>query len=382
MCALAGCGRIFFDPLDAPSLDGATGDGRNPCLPRIDITTATGSIHMPTIAAKPDLIAVMWMDEQDNGLLGVHLELIDPDGTVRTTPLAIDHERPPENRPWLSGIAASPSVFGVAWFEYTATYVDTLYFATVGFDGVIRSGPTLVVPAVAGNASVLWTGSAFAVVYAINRDNPPLFGSPAYVDVAYFDESGASLGPPARLSELTALANYPAAVWTGSGFIAAWADARAGMPSIYLTTADAAGTKTSADIVRGRTANLPYLAWNGSEALLVYPGPDVASPQMHLERYDAAGNMLGATFLPLAVYNLAAAWDRDHWVVIGQIAGAFPVRMSFAPDLTQLGSPVDIWQFHSGFGSRIAVLSDRLVITEVNNDDYPMKLGILQVCAP
>jgi len=88
--------------------------------------------------------------------------------------------------------------------------------------------------------ALLWTGSAFALIYDDSRDGTK------QIYFARLAETGTRLGPEQKLSAAAGDCTTPALAWNGNSLAAVWTQTQGNMKQVMLAMLNAAGEVTRA----------------------------------------------------------------------------------------------------------------------------------------
>jgi hypothetical protein len=218
----------------------------------------------PVVAHAPGgNLAVAWMDQFDDGSLGVQVALITP------SPLQVK----------ATGRVATPDIAGWPWIA--------------GDDGTL---------------AIVWRDQATA------SNGVPSYDIPfATLDV---QQVTASAQTSLRGSGKTE-ANLPRMIRTSAGFLAAWEDRRASDNEIFMALVDPSGGPMGGGLVEepnSGDANWPNMAWTAQTAAIVYYQWRDARPQVFMSLVDETGARVGHLH-DLQVSNGTGGWSKYPDVV-------------------------------------------------------------------
>jgi hypothetical protein len=164
---------------------------------------------------------------------------------------------------WVSGIVWSGSTFGLAWHDDRDTDYD-MYFTFAGRDGS-KPIPDIRLTYAEGNAwvaSMVWTTSVYALAWSDQR------GGPYDVWFTRVNDVGGEVGSDDQITDYPSNATEVSLVWTGSAFGVAWADDRDESTEIYFAGVGAEGDKLTGDAritAADEDSADPSLVWTGSQ---------------------------------------------------------------------------------------------------------------------
>jgi len=190
------------------------------------------------------------------------------------------------------------SSYAVAWID-ARLGAPQLYFTRVSSDGIKIGADIQVTSCSAGsslaNHRIAWSGSSFGIVWQDSRDgNQEIY-------FALLDSAGVKQGSDMRVTEDTAVSNFPVIQWDGNGFGIFYSDTRPGVSNIYFSRMKSDGSKdtSTGDVaVTDKSVNtmVSDCAWNGSEYRLAwYQEYSLGLYSVHTSLAKTTGHLTGKT---------------------------------------------------------------------------------------
>ena len=183
----------------------------------------------PWVAGDDDVLAMAWSD-QPGAAYDVRFARIDPQDLSVSQPVSLRGAAAGDGR--LPRLIRTSFGFMSAW-EDMRTSDNEIYMALVDSQGK-KIGGGLVEEANTGDANwpnIAWTGAAAGVVYYQFRTGRP------QIFMSFVDRSGARVAGlhDVRVSDATTgWSKYPDVLWTGSAFGVMYVDTRDGAPALWL----------------------------------------------------------------------------------------------------------------------------------------------------
>ncbi|MBW2263438.1 MAG: hypothetical protein JRG91_15845 [Deltaproteobacteria bacterium] len=230
------------------------------------VTDATDSSAVPRISWTGSQYGIAW----HRGVIAdteIYFARVGADGAMIGTELRVTTAVRLSS---YADIAWTGSAWGLVWQDSRRPLGgEDVYFQHVGGDGALVGGNVQVIRlnAALSFPRMTWSGSEFAIAWA---DNPE---GNFEVYFARLDGTGSMVGSELRLTSAAENSGTASIVWTGSEYAIAWVDARDGNNEIYLARVSASGTKLTSDIRITDfllSSDSPYLEWTGRDFGLAF----------------------------------------------------------------------------------------------------------------
>jgi hypothetical protein len=245
-----GNAEIYFARLDA----GGTAVGSQA---RITHDGATSTA--PSLVWNGTGFGVAWTDERSGP--DIYFARLDDTGSVLGAETRISSNDAGYGDQSDPDLAWNGTEYGLAWQGDLLSNVD-VYFARIDAAGVSGGGSAITSdPAGSHRPSLSWSGSEWGVAWSDDRDGDE------EIYFARLDASGAKLGGDLRLTDSTGASDHAALVRAGGEYGLAWTDARNGAEETWFVRLnDSGGVVGSAFQVSDGTAlaERPSAIWNGA----------------------------------------------------------------------------------------------------------------------
>ena len=304
--------------------DGLCARGRIACIEAV-LVCAANNMAMPEIC-----------DTLDNDCDGNSDESpIKPSGDVRLAEAAGDVRSP--------DLASTGAGYGVVWAEAREGPLTQLFYTFIDNDGVKQIGDIQLTdeagaPPGRQSPDIVWNGTEFGITWVDNRNNlfPDLYFVLLDADGEVLprvdpDAPNGEIAEELRVTPESTNAGGPSLVWNGSGWAAAFSDARNRTPleendEIYFSRISGEGESLDPENIRITTDPLdfpardftPSLAWNGNEYAIVWFGLNrQGGSGVYFTRVSRDGVAIGEPRLIAAT----AGWPKPSLVWAGDSYG-------------------------------------------------------------
>ncbi len=328
----AGCGRLGYEAsgFEAEDIDDGGPDDADPALssdadptmPSIDagvtderpVSAVEGDERRPTLAWTGAAFLLVWDDDR-HGDTELYLARLDADGAKATDEVRLT------NATTFSGFPAaawSGSELGVVW-EDDRDGPSQIFFARFDESGAPLDGPVKLSNS-NGNAydsALVWNGSEYAAAWDDGGNNQ------SEVWFTRVDAAGVPIGGPLQRTSAAGLSMRTSIAWSGLDYGLAWEDERAGgVLRMFFTRCDANGTATGGEIEETSSAAAARgasLVWNGSSYGLAWQDARGGNDAIYFSLLDALGNKAAADVQVSAgsaeARQASLVWADDHWAV-------------------------------------------------------------------
>lgn len=247
----------------------------------VRVTTDGHSSRRSVIAWSGSEYGLTWSDER-NGNWEVYFARLGTDGTKIGSDVRVTDDL---GTSYVSDIIWASSVYGLAFHDDRHESYEII-FARVDGDGA-KIGPdvriSVTTDASAWVASLTWTGSEYGIAWHDNsEENYEIF-------FARLNETGASIGPDVRITNISGSSYDADLEWTGSEFVIAWHDDMSGDSEIYVARVSDTGTKLSSDLRLTNEYDLSAdasLVWTGSRFGLAWTDERTDNPEIFFNLLD------------------------------------------------------------------------------------------------
>jgi hypothetical protein len=259
------------------------------------LTNNTAASWYPSVAVSGSVVHVVWMDERD-GNWEIYYKRSTDGGLSWGSDTRLTNNTAGS---WLPSVAVSGLTVHVVWFDERDGNYEIYY--KLSTDGGLSWGSDTRLTnntAYSQFPSVAVSGLTVHVVWTETRDgNPEIY-------YKHSTDGGITWGADTRLTNNTAVSEFPSVAVSGSAVYVVWRDDRDGNPEIYYKHSTDGGITWGADTrLTNNTAYLwyPSVAVSGSAVYVVWYDERDGNPEIYYKR-DPTGNQN----LPNAPSNLTA----------------------------------------------------------------------------
>jgi hypothetical protein len=308
--------------------------------PATQVSSSPAGASSATFASTGSGYGVAWMDFR-TGHPEVFFARLDGTGHKVGEDQKVPGAGATSNAP---SIVWTGSAFGIAWADNRDGNFE-IYFRILGPDGTAIGGERRVTsaPQNSSDPSLVWTGGGFGVAWTDYRD-----GGNGEIYFARLDASGARIGADVRITDQPNNSNGPSLVWTGSGFGVAFLDDRdLGGGDVYFARISDSGAEIGEETrvsVAGGAGFGPSLIWDGTGYGVAWgEQPALAERHIRFARLDAPGTRLGEVIQvdggPGPANEPSLAWNGLEYGVLwpDRRDGAWTL---FFRGLTAAGQPI------------------------------------------
>ncbi len=252
----------------------------------IRLTNNTAASWYPSVAVSGSVVHVVWYDERD-GNLEIYYKRSTDSGVNWGADTRLTNNTSYSESP---SVAVSGSVVHVVWYDYRDGNYE-IYYKRSTDSGVNWGADTRLTNNTAYSVypSVAVSGSALHVVWFDERDG----NSEIYYKRS--TDSGVNWGTDTRLTNNTALSEYPSVTVSGSVLHVVWHDYRDGNWEIYYKRSTDGGVSWGTDIrLTNNTAisEYPSVTVSGSVLHVVWTDNRDGNWEIYYKR-DPTGNPVG-----------------------------------------------------------------------------------------
>jgi hypothetical protein len=207
-----------------------------------------------------NLFGVSWSDYRD-GNWETYFTRVDSSGNKIGSDIRITYNDKISQK---SSLTWTGSEYGISWEDNRDNGNPEIYFARLDSEGnKIGSDVRVTYHTTRSVApSLVWTGSEYGISWEDARD----WRSEIYF--ARLDSSGNKIGSDIRITYDDLYSEYPSLVWSGSEYGVSWDDHRDGNYEIYFARLHSSGNKIGSDVrITNDSAisQYPSLVWTGNE---------------------------------------------------------------------------------------------------------------------
>jgi hypothetical protein len=192
----------------------------------VRVTSDTGQSDGPRLVWAGGEYGIAWADDRD-GNEEIYFARLDGAGTKLTADIRVTSDAAVSQTP---DLAWTGTEYGLVWRDRRDGNGE-IYFALLTAAGA-QVGSDVRITNAAGNSGlprVQWTGGVYGVTWRDRRDgNNEIY-------FAHLDGLGLKIGSDLRVTTDAADSDEPAMIWTGSAFGIVWADDRDGDEEIYFS---------------------------------------------------------------------------------------------------------------------------------------------------
>lgn len=286
LVAIAGCGRVWFDPLggsqDGPVLvDGVVQGGTQ-------VTNDTIADTFPAIAWSGTDLALVWIHAGAPN--EVRFARFDRTGQRLSPDTVVGPQYPFIT--YGPRVAWGGTQWGVVWDHDTGGAPDNsqIFLALVNAQGTLAVGPNQISngPSHSYECHLTWDGNQFGVEWTDIRDG----NHEQYY--AAVDSLGTTIVPDTRLTNTSGITHGGSLAWTGSMHGLSYTDPQGGGNNIFFqglwsTGAPAVNPKR---MTMGAASDLSSLAWGPGHFGLVWTDA-VVDTEIYFVAVDPAGAQIG-----------------------------------------------------------------------------------------
>ncbi len=237
--------------------------------------------------------------------------------------------------------------YALAWDDYRVEPWSQVFFNRIGRDGV-PVGPDVQVTAVddfTAYPSLAATGSGYLAAWEDYRA-----GDAIEIFDAVLDATGSRTTAETRVTVSLPASRVPLASWNGREFGVLWEDSRHGPRELYLGRIDRDGRKAGDEVRLTDSASesaVPSMVWNGSEYAVAWYDDRNGNGDIYFARFDETGNRIGAevrvTNDPASSVWPTLAWTGSGYGVAwedGRVQVPFPATQIYFARLDAVGNKI------------------------------------------